>query len=79
MTLPTIINICLDELVDQINIRHAGHLQNEYMIAGLGQAWSLMIMLPYSITNGVSGVLETLVSQAYGSNNYKLCGQYLNK
>lgn len=36
-------------------------------------------MLPYSITTGVSSVLETLVSQAYGSNHNQLCGKYLNQ
>lgn len=48
-------------------------------VAGLGLALSLKVMLPYAITIGVSGVLETLVSQAHGNNMQWLCGLNLNR
>lgn len=48
-------------------------------MAGLGLALSLKVMLPYAITIGVSGVLETLVSQAYGNKMHSLCGLNLNR
>ena len=36
-------------------------------------------MLGLSIIIGFNGALETLVSQAYGSGNLKMCGVYLNR
>jgi MATE family multidrug resistance protein len=49
------------------------------MLGGIGLANSLFNSIPFAITLGISGVLETLVSQAYGSKEYHLCGTYLNK
>lgn len=48
-------------------------------MAGIGLALSLKVMLPYAITIGVSGVLETVVSQAHGNNLHSLCGLNLNR
>lgn len=79
MTFPIIVNIFMDEFDYQVNIRYAGRLNNDAMITGLGQAYSLLIVLPYTITFGVSSVLETQVSQAFGSNHLHLCGKYLNQ
>ena len=36
-------------------------------------------MFGLSIVCGFNGALETLVSQAYGSGNLRLCGVYLNR
>lgn len=45
----------------------------------MGLANLLANALPISLTNGISTVLETLVSQAYGIQLYAQCGHYLNK
>lgn len=62
MTIPSIINLGLDEAENQINMRYAGHLGDPAMLAGMGLAASLKIMLPYSMMIGVASVLETMVS-----------------
>jgi Na+-driven multidrug efflux pump len=49
------------------------------MLGGLGLANALVNSLVLATTFGLSGVLETMVSQAYGSNQLYLCGTYLNK
>lgn len=62
IVIPTLINFYLEEFVNQINMVYVGHLEDTSMLAGLGLANSLIIGLPISITWGISGVLETLVS-----------------
>lgn len=77
MTLPSLANLVVDELVDQFNISYAGHLDNRQMLCGIGLAQSMVLMLPWSITTGASCTLETYVSQAFGNKKYRLCGLYL--
>lgn len=72
-------NLVLAELILQIDTVVVGRLGNEDMMAGLGIANSLIQMIPLCLTYGISGVLETLVSQAHGNQQYHLCGVYLNK
>ena len=56
-----------------------GKLNDESALAGIGLATALIYCLPVSLTFGMASVLETMVSQAYGSKQYNICGQYLNK
>jgi multidrug resistance protein, MATE family len=72
-------NLVLAELILQINTIFVGRLNDEGMMAGIGLANSLIQTIPLSLTYGISGVLETLVSQAHGNKQYHLCGVYLNK
>ena len=77
--IPSLINLLLAEMVSQINIVFVGKLNNESALAGIGLATALIYCLPVSLTFGMASVLETMVSQAYGSMQYNICGQYLNK
>ena len=49
------------------------------MLAGYGLAKTAQEMLPVTITLGLAGALETLVSQSYGQKKYLKCAHYLNK
>jgi len=49
------------------------------MIAGIAMGNFIMNVCCLSLINGLNGALETLVSQAYGSRNLQLCGEYLNR
>ena len=69
----------MSELIWQLNIYYVGRIGDEHMLSGIGLANSLVIAMVLASTFGISGVLETLVSQAYGSNQLHLCGTYLNK
>lgn len=64
--LPSLVNLALAELVLQINLIYVGKLNDVEMLAGVGLASTLICAIPLSLTLGISGVLETLVSQAYG-------------
>ena len=65
--LPSLINLLLAEMVTQINIIYVGKLNDENKLAGIGLATALIYCLPVSLTFGIASVLETMVSQAYGS------------
>ena len=49
------------------------------MIAGIGMGNVVVNMLAMSISIGLNSALETLVSQAKGSNDDELCSTYLNR
>ena len=55
------------------------HLHDDEKTAGIGMVNILTNSMPVALCYGISGVLETLVSQAYSNEKYYLCGQYLNK
>lgn len=65
--LPAFLTQLLGELVWMINIWYVARLGDEHMLAGIGLANSMSVSIPLALTYGLSGVLETLVSQAYGS------------
>jgi len=79
IALPSLMTMILGELIWIINIFYVARLGDENMLAGMGLAFSLSVAIPLALTYGISGVLETLVSQAYGSKQFYLCGVYLNK
>jgi len=76
---PSVLTLIMSEMMWQINIIYVGKLGDELKLGGIGLANSLFCSIPLAVTYGISGVLETLVSQAYGNKQYYLCGIYLNK
>ena len=62
-----------------INVIFAGRLNDETKLAGIGLGTTMNHMLGLCIIYGMGGALDTLISQAYGSGNLKLCGVYLNR
>ena len=52
----------MTELIVYINMINIGKLNDEDMIAGVGIAYALICGCAVSLTLGLSGVLETLVS-----------------
>ena len=79
MVIPTFVLFAVVDLINQINVVFVGKTNNAQMIAGIGLAKSLFEMFPACFTIGCAGALETMVSQSYGKNNFKQCGDYLNK
>jgi len=49
------------------------------LLAGVGMGNLIVSVFGISLFIGLNGALETLVSQAYGNRNLKLCGIYLNR
>ena len=54
----------------QVNIIYASRFNNEKILAGMGLANTLINCTTITLTYGLSGVLETYVSQSYGSKEY---------
>ena len=62
-----------------INLIYAGHLDNEKDLAAIGLTDSLCIAMVIAPMLGINAAVETLTSQAYGSEDKHLCGVYLNR
>ena len=77
--LPAIVSLSSTLFVEVINTAFVGHLGSEAMMAGVGIANMFLNVIGLSVMFGVNGTLNTVVSQAFGQENYKLCGVYLNR
>jgi len=62
-----------------INLIFLGHYNQADLLAGVGIGNMFMNMTGLSISIGLNGALETLISQAMGAGNIRLCGIYLNR
>ena len=76
---PTIISQLLLQLTYFINTVYAGHLNDEAKLAGVGVGVSIVECFTLYILIGLNGAMETLVAQAYGAEEFILCGVYLNR
>jgi len=66
-------------LQEVMNLIFIGHLDDSALLAGVGMGNTILSVFGISLFLGLNGALETLVAQAYGSNNLQLCGIYLNR
>ena len=62
-----------------MNIVFAGHLDDPAKLAGVGLGTSLLNVVIFEPLMGMNSALETLASQAFGANELRLCGEYLNR
>jgi MATE family multidrug resistance protein len=67
------------QLQQIINLIFVGHMNDAKLLAGVGMGNLIVSVFGISLFIGLNGALETLVSQAFGNNNMKLCGIYLNR
>ena len=79
LSLPAVMCFLAGMIQENINLIFIGHLNDVNQMAGVGMGNMIQNMLGLSIVFGFNGAMETLVSQAYGSDNMKLCGVYLNR
>ena len=77
--IPTTLCMIVMMFQEMVNLIFLGHLNQPELLAGVGTGNMTQNMLGLSVIIGFNGALETLVSQAYGSGNLKLCGVYLNR
>ena len=61
-------------LIEMINIAVVGHLGDPAMIAGIGLGTMAMNLTGFSVICGFNSALDTLVSQAAGAGELRLCG-----
>lgn len=74
---PAILGALFSFSQETINLMFIGHLNDKVLIAAVGMGNIAINMLGVSIYFGFNGALDTLVSQALGTNDMRLCGIYL--
>ena len=79
LAVPTVITCVVKSSQNTVNYAFLGHLDNVHLVAGVGMGNVCVYFLGASVMSGLSGALDTLVSQAYGAGNIQQCGVYLNK
>ena len=67
---PSMMTLLIAEMQWQINIIYVGRLNDENKLSAIGLCNQLFLSVPLAVTYGTTSVLETLVSQAYGSKQY---------
>ena len=79
LAIPSVITSVIKSTQNTVNFAFLGHLDNMHLVAGVGMGNVCCNFLGLALMSGLSGALDTLISQAYGAKNYQLCGVYLNK
>ena len=62
-----------------VNMVATGHIGGQESIAAVGVGVSFMTLFVNATHYGMNSAIDTLVSQAFGSGNLKLCGMYLQR
>jgi MATE family multidrug resistance protein len=62
LALPTVLSAILTFFVEIINVAFIGHLNDSYMLSGVGLGNMMVNALWVSVYMGINGALETLVS-----------------
>ena len=79
ISLPMILSCNFMLLPSLVNVFYAGRFNDPAKLAAIGLGNATMNIMCLSFIIGLNGVLETLVSQAFGARNLFLCGVYLNR
>ena len=75
--IPAIVGALFSFSAETVNLMFIGSLGDNILLAAVGLGNIFQNMLAEATFWGLNGALETLVSQAYGSNDLHLCGVYL--
>ena len=76
---PATLSAVLGQVTYVINIIYAGQYGDKNQIAGMTLGHSIMQSMGIMVFLGFNRQLTTLISQAHGIGNLKLCGRYVNK
>ena len=76
---PSIISMFSALFIETINSAFVGHLGFEDVMAGVGLANMYMNVVCLSLIFGMNMTLNTVVSQAFGFGDYRMCGVFLNR
>ncbi|CAI2367045.1 unnamed protein product [Moneuplotes crassus] len=78
-SLPVIAGLLFETLIEVINLIFIGNLNDPTLMAGLGLGTLMINVIGISISTGLCGGIDTLVSQCHGQKNYYRCGVNLNR
>ena len=79
ISIPQVVTLISMMLTYLCNVAVVGNLGNQSDVAGAGMANMLMNIIANSNLQGMAFALSILVSQAFGKEEYKMCGVYLNR
>ena len=81
LAIPSVITNIVSHLVMMVNTIFAGQflVDSAEKLAGVGLGTMILCMFCRMVLFGVNCAQETLVSQAYGHGELKLCGTYYNR
>jgi len=79
IAVPNILLLTLNYLDEIINTLFIASLGDEVLIAAVGLGNMTLNMIGLSVLFGLGTTLDTLLSHASGSNNLKICGEYLHQ
>mgnify|MGYP002633858548 FL=1 len=79
LAIPTSLCSIINILVEVINLKYISYLNNDKMVGGVGLGNMTQNLLGLSIILGFNSTIDTLVSQAAGLGDKKLCGVILNR
>ena len=64
-------------LVNLVMVEYSGNTPD--VIAGFGLCFMTVNVMYVSVTYGLNGALDTLISQSYGRNQLDMCSVYLHR
>ena len=76
---PSTLSVVLETVMEVINTLFIGRLGDATTMAALGLAHILLNLLAVIPIMGANTAIETFVSQSYGANDLRECGNYLNR
>lgn len=76
---PAIISMFSALFIETINSAYIGHLGSEAAMAGVGMANMYMNITCLSLLFGINMTLNTVVAQAFGFGDLRMCGVYMNR
>ncbi|CAI2367929.1 unnamed protein product [Moneuplotes crassus] len=78
IAIPSSLTLYVEYMCLFLNVLFIGFVDDPILLGGLGLGFFLMTHLMFAWGIGLCGGLDTLVSQAFGRNELRLCGTYLN-
>lgn len=77
--IPAVLGFLITFSQETISLIFIGSLNSSVQLAAFGMGNIFINMFAYSVYFGMNGAIDTLVSQARGAGDMKLCGQYLQR
>ena len=79
ISIPAIISMISSFSIQVANTAFIGHLGDPAAMAGVGMATMYVNIFCNSLMVGLNSTLNTLISQAVGLGDYRMCGIYFNR
>lgn len=79
LAIPATVSVLVQMLIVTVNLIFVGHLGDASKVASCGLGNMIIFIFGNAAFIGMNSGMETLVSQAFGASNLKLCGEYYQR